>query len=117
MIISSELNIKHLAIDLKKDQISISGTARSSEDKEISLLLMLNLQGVASVVDKLTLEGEYSASKLHRIEMGETLSLLAKAYYDDPLKFDILYHANDRLIKDPNILLPGCMIRIPELKD
>ena len=117
MIISSELNIKDLNIELKKEQISISGTARSAEDKEISLLMMLNLQGVASVVDKISLDQDYSSSKLHRIEMGETLSLLAKAYYNDSLKFDILYHANERLIKDANILLPGCLIRIPDLKD
>lgn len=50
----------------------------------------------------------------YTVQHGESLSILARRFFDDPLKFHILAKYND--ISDPSRLNPGQTIRIPGKK-
>ena len=54
--------------------------------------------------------------KKHTVESGETLSGIAKKYYDDAGKYMKIYEANKDLIGgDPSLIQPGMELVIPEL--
>lgn len=54
--------------------------------------------------------------KKHVVESGESLSVIAKKYYDDAGKYLKIYEANKKLIgDDPNLIQPGMELIIPEL--
>ena len=52
--------------------------------------------------------------RTHRVRKGETLSALAQRYLGDSRRFLELFEANRHLLKDPNDLRAGMVIRIPE---
>lgn len=54
----------------------------------------------------------------HTVEEGETLSDLALKYYGSAVKekWMVIYEANKAVIGDnPNIIVPGQVLKIPEL--
>jgi len=51
--------------------------------------------------------------KAYTIKRGDTLSGLASRYYKDSGKWKLIYNANKKVIKNPDLLIPGTKIFIP----
>ncbi len=51
----------------------------------------------------------------HAIKSGDNLWTLAKEYYGDPYLWPLIYEHNIDLIENPDILLPGTEIYIPDV--
>jgi len=49
----------------------------------------------------------------HTVQQGESLSLIAKHYFGDPMKYKEIHEANKDTIKDPNVIYPDQEIVIP----
>lgn len=49
----------------------------------------------------------------HVVQKGESLSLIAKHYFGDPMKYKEIHAANQDTIKDPNVIHPDQEIVIP----
>ena len=58
------------------------------------------------------LEG-YTGYFNHTVVPGDTLSALARRYYDDSGAFGIIQRANQQIVSDPNLIFPGQVLRIP----
>lgn len=54
-------------------------------------------------------------SRFYEIKAGDTLSKIAKEFYGNANKYPQIFEANREVIKDPDKIYPGQMIRIPEL--
>ena len=52
-------------------------------------------------------------TRFHRVETGDTLSKIAKQYYGEAGKYDQIFEANRPLLKDPDEIYPGQMLRVP----
>ena len=50
----------------------------------------------------------------HTVAPGDTLSEIANAFYGDPGKFRILFAANRNQLDDPDVIVPGQVLRIPQ---
>ena len=60
--------------------------------------------------------GAKKVIKKHVVVSGDTLSGIAKKYYDDAGKYMVIYKANKELIGDnPDLIQPGMDLIIPEL--
>jgi len=55
------------------------------------------------------------SSTLYVVKPGDTLSKIAKAYYQDGNKWKVIYEANSTLLTDPDIIQPGQKLHIPTL--
>jgi len=62
-------------------------------------------------------ETQPQAPKMHVVRSGESLSLISKQYYNDPLKWDAIYQANRDKISDPDVIHPGQELVIPEITE
>jgi nucleoid-associated protein YgaU len=51
---------------------------------------------------------------IHTVEAGDTLSAIADTFYGDPDKFRIIFAANRNQLDDPDEIVPGQVLRIPQ---
>lgn len=49
----------------------------------------------------------------HVVQKGESLSVIAKHYYGDPMKYQAIFEANTDQLKDPNVIYPDQELIIP----
>jgi Immunoglobulin-like domain of bacterial spore germination/LysM domain len=51
---------------------------------------------------------------VHTVRVGETLSGIANEVYGDPAKFRTIFAANREVLDDPDVIVPGQVLRIPQ---
>ncbi len=51
------------------------------------------------------------------VKKGDTLSHIAKAFYNKASKWTVIYEANTGKLKDPSNLMPGTVLIIPNLEE
>ncbi|NOT33868.1 MAG: LysM peptidoglycan-binding domain-containing protein [Candidatus Eisenbacteria bacterium] len=51
--------------------------------------------------------------QVHVVEAGESLSKIAKHYYQDANQWKKIYEANRDVIKNPDLIHPGQKLKIP----
>ena len=51
---------------------------------------------------------------IHTVQSGDTLSSIAQDFFGDPGKFRIIFAANRNQLDDPDVILPGQDLRIPQ---
>src|SRR5690606_16607615 len=53
-------------------------------------------------------------SRTYTVQKGDTLSAIAKAMYGDASKYPRIFEANKPMLKDPDRIYPGQVLRIPQ---
>ena len=56
----------------------------------------------------------FAGFAVHTVQSGETLSGIATDFYGDPAKFRIIFAANRQILDDPDVIVPGQELRIPQ---
>jgi nucleoid-associated protein YgaU len=94
--------------------VTVSGVAPDQATKEKVVLCCGNVASVAKVNDMLTVAAAAEPeSKFHTVKSGDTLSKIAKEAYGDANAYMKIFEANKPMLKDPNKIYPGQMLRIP----
>ena len=94
--------------------VTVSGVAPDQATKEKVVLCCGNVAAVAKVNDMLTVANKTEPeSKFHTVKSGDTLSKIAKEAYGDANAYMKIFEANKPMLKDPNKIYPGQMLRIP----
>ena len=130
IIEGSGVGVKDVDIEIIDDIVTIWGTAESHAAKEKAILILGNMDGVASIDDRLSVleadvdftEGSSApsapstsgSSEMYEVKSGDSLSKIAKNFYGDPMKYKMIFEANQPMLKDPNLIYPGQMLRIPK---
>ena len=110
-----ELPIKDLSIILNDDVVTVYGEAQTQVAKELALLTLGNNAGISSVDDRMCVVVPEPEATFYEVKSGDSLSKIAKAVYGDANKYNAIFEANKPLLKDPNLIYPGQMLRIPTL--
>ncbi len=111
--------VKSIEAKIDDGVITLTGVCDSQETIEKVILLAGNIEGVESVNgDGLKVESGEAAgeSEFYTIVKGDSLWKIAKKYYGDGNKYPVLFEANREVIKDPDLIYPGQVIRVPSLK-
>ena len=111
------LSVDGLKVDVDGDKAVLSGKAASQAEREKAILAAGNTQGVAQVDDQLSVASAEPESQYYRVVSGDTLSKIAKQYYGDTSKYPAIFEANQPMLKDPDKIYPGQVLRIPPLAD
>ena len=104
-----------LTIRTKADTVTIEGEVKSQEDAEKIALAVGNVEGVHVVDNQLVVDDPTPEATYHEVKSGDTLSKIAKEVYGDPMKYGVIFEANKPMLKDPDLIYPGQMLRIPQL--
>jgi nucleoid-associated protein YgaU len=110
------LKVENLKITIKDDLAAVSGHADKQSTREKVILVVGNVEGISQVEDNLTVESKEPESVFHTVERGDTLSKIAKEHYGNANKYPEIFEANKPMLKDPDKIYPGQVLRIPTLK-
>jgi nucleoid-associated protein YgaU len=109
------LAFQTLTIKTKGDVVTLEGRVARQEDAEKIALAVGNVEGVTSVDNRLDVDAPEAEAKFHTVEKGDTLSAISKKVYGDPMKYGIIFEANKPMLKSPDLIYPGQVLRIPQL--
>ena len=110
------LGLSGLAVtfDGASGKVTLGGQAPSQEAAEKAGLAAGNVSSVSDVDNNLDFPAG-TASQYHDVVRGDTLSAIAKKYYGDANKYMVIFEANKPMLKDPDLIYPGQVLRIPPL--
>lgn len=110
------LKVEDLSVKFDDGVVTVGGQTPSQEEKEKVILVLGNIQGVAQVDDQLQVAQEAPAATMYTVQSGDSLSKIAKVHYGDAMKYTVIFEANQPMLKDPNRIYPGQVLRIPTLE-
>ena len=117
------VTIEQGQVSVKGDTVSITGFAGSQAEKEKAVLILGNHKGVAHVEDHIQVRAAQTgqaqqvsnqASRFYQVKSGDTLSKIAKEVYGDANQYPQIFEANRPMLKDPDEIYPGQVLRIPQ---
>ena len=111
------LNVKDLQVELQEDTAIISGEVTSQAEREKVILAIGNVTGIAAVDDRLTVSAPEpeAEAQFYEVKKGDSLSKIAKHFYGNAMKYPVIFEANKPMLKDPDLIYPGQVLRIPPL--
>lgn len=104
-----------LTVKTKGDTVTITGSVKSQEDAEKIALAVGNVEGVSAVDNQLSVDQPAPEGKYYTVKSGDSLSKIAKEVYGDPMKYGVIFEANKPMLKDPDLIYPDQVLRIPQL--
>ncbi|WP_037318055.1 peptidoglycan-binding protein LysM [Salegentibacter sp. Hel_I_6] len=110
------LTVENPVIDIEGNTAIIYGLADTQAVREKIVLVVGNSEGIAKVDDRLAVKIESPEAGFHTVERGENLSKIAKEHYGDANKYTMIFEANKPMLKDPDRIYPGQVLRIPRLE-
>lgn len=95
--------------------VTLTGQVDNQADYEKLTLMAGNLAGVSSVNNQMTiLNAQPAELKTYTVKPGDNLSKIAKEVYGDANKYPVIFEANKPMLKDPDEIYPGQVLRLPQ---
>jgi nucleoid-associated protein YgaU len=110
---SQNLKATGLTVTFDGSTATVYGIAADQATKEKIVLCCGNVQGVASVNDQMTVDQSAPEAQYYTVVKGDNLSKISKQYYGDPNKYNKIFEANKPMLKSPDLIYPGQVLRIP----
>lgn len=108
--------LTNLKVEFKDGVVKLYGEADTHDTKEKAVLLAGNVEGVEKVDDaNLSAPEPKYITEFYTVVKGDWLSKIAKKFYGDAKKWNVIFDANKEVIKDPDLIYPGQQLRIPKL--
>ena len=107
--------VSGLQVQVDGNTATIKGEADSPSAMEKVVLMVGNALGISNVEASELKYPETAAaqSQFYIIKKGDTLWGIAKEFYGNGAKHELIFAANREVIKDPDKIFPGQKIRIP----
>ncbi len=115
MVNKMNLPVSNVSVDIDGDQLTLYGTAETQEAKEKVVLAVGNVEGIATVDDRMSVDAPEPAAQFYTVVKGDSLSKIAQHYYGDPMKYPMIFEANRPMLEDPDLIYPGQVLRIPAM--
>jgi len=110
-----QLVVEDLNVHIVDDAATITGAAYDQATKEKVVLVVGNSNGIATVDDQMTVEHVEPEAQFHTVVSGDTLGKIAKSFYGNAMKYPEIFEANKPMLKSPDLIYPGQVLRIPAL--
>ncbi len=114
--LGQKLNIQDGDVSEDNGTLKIKGTANTQYEKNQLWDKIKEIGGdsPSDIVADINV-ADTSVYHRHTVKSGESLSKIAKHYYDDPMKYKAIFEANTNILKNPDIIHPDQELIIPNL--
>jgi nucleoid-associated protein YgaU len=109
------LPVENLKIKMADATAHVRGKVPDQATREKIVLAIGNTAGVAAVDDGLEVVAPAPEAKYYTVRSGDNLSKISKAMYGDANRYQAIFEANKPMLKDPDRIYPGQVLRIPPL--
>jgi nucleoid-associated protein YgaU len=98
-------------------KLTLTGECATKADFEKVALTAGNIIGVVTVDNQMTVAAEDNTpdATLYTVEKGDTLWAISEKNYGNGSKYNLIFEANQPMIKDADEIYPGQVLRIPAL--
>lgn len=112
--LGEKLNVKDGDVKVVGDKLEIYGTTQTPYEKDLlwDEIKKVGGENPYDLMADIKVE-DSSVYAHHTVEKGESLSLISKKYYGDPMKYQKIFEANSDLLKNPDVIHPGQELVIP----
>ena len=107
------LKTEGLKVTVDGDTVKVSGKAASQAEKEKVILAVGNVAGVAKVEEAIETPEPAAEPVFHTVKKGDTLWKIAETTLGSGARYKEIFEANRPMLKDPDKIYPGQMLRIP----
>lgn len=107
------LKAQDLDVQVEGDTVKVKGKALNQEDKEKMVLALGNVEGVGKVDEAIEVAQSAPEAQFYTVKQGDTLSKIAKQFYGDANKYNVIFEANKPMLTHPDKIYPGQNLRIP----
>ncbi len=114
-VLGMGLPVEDLNIVIVEERALIFGKVPNQEIREKVILTVGNTEGIAEVDDRLEVPRPEPEARFYTVKKGDYLSKIAKEVYGDASKYMVIFEANKPMLKDPDLIYPGQVLRIPDL--
>ncbi len=114
--LGEKLDIKNGDVNVKGDKLEVHGTAHTQYEKDLlwDEIKRVGGENPDDIMADIKVEDK-SVYTYHTVKSGESLSKIAKHYYQDPMKYRQIFAANTDQLKNPDLIHPGQKLNIPNL--
>jgi len=109
------VDIQDFSLTYDGEVVTVYGQVDSQADKEKIVLRLGNVNGVAGVDDRMSVVVPEPEATFYEVKRGDSLSKIAKQFYGDPMKYKLIFEANQPMLSNPDVIFPGQTLRIPNL--
>jgi nucleoid-associated protein YgaU len=112
--LGEKLHIKEGDVKVNGDKLEMRGTAATPYDKDLlwDEIKKVGGENPSDIMADIKVADETFYTH-HTVKSGESLSLIAKKYYQDPMKYKQIFAANTETLKNPDQIHPGQELVIP----
>ncbi len=114
-VIDLGIHVENLEIEVTEDEVTVHGQAKTQADREKVILALGNVDGVSTVDDRISVTEPTPEANFYEVKKGDSLWKISKDQYGDGAKYMIIFEANKPMLKDPDAVYPGQVLRIPPL--
>jgi nucleoid-associated protein YgaU len=105
---------RNINIDVQGDKVKVSGQATSQEEAEKIALSIGNTFGISQVdISGLQVQKPGTEAQMYTVQKGDTLWKIAEKFYGEGSKYPEIVKANTPPVKNPDLIQPGWVLRIP----
>jgi nucleoid-associated protein YgaU len=112
--LGEELGVKDGFVEETEGKLKIGGTAKTQfcKDQMWDKIKEIGGENADDIMADINVENTDYYTK-HTVASGESLSLIAKKYFKDPMKYTAIFEANKDILKNPDVIHPGQELTIP----
>jgi nucleoid-associated protein YgaU len=115
--LGEKLNIKDGDVQVNNGKLEVRGTASTPYEKDLlwDEIKKVGGENPDDIMADIKVEDD-SVYTHHEVQKGESLSVISKKYYGDPMKYKQIFEANTDKLKNPDLIHPGQKLVIPNHK-
>jgi nucleoid-associated protein YgaU len=106
------LKADDLNVTVEGDTVKVSGRAPTQEEREKIILATGNVAGVSKVEDAIDAP-DAAEPVFHTVVKGDTLWKISEKTLGNGARYTEIFEANKPMLKDPDKIYPGQVLRIP----
>ena len=101
------------------EEVTLSGKVDTHENKNKIIVSAGNVEGIASVNDVMvttqavTVAPPAPEKQFYTVKKGDYLSKIAKEVYGNAKLYNVIFEANQPMLKNPDLIYPGQVLVIP----
>ena len=114
--LGEKLNIQNGDVKEEMGKLKVWGTANTPYEKNLlwDEIKRVGGENASDIMADIKVADE-TVYHRHTVSSGESLSKIAKHYFQDPMKYTAIFEANKNLLSNPDVIHPGQELVIPNL--